>query len=148
MKPTPRRWFQYSLRTFLVLMTALAVWLGVVVNRAREQREAVEAIEALGGAVTYDWELEPNRKEPPGPGWLRTLIGDDFFQEVHEVALLSDFHSDVQPDSHIRSAIPQLKRLPQLKKLWYSVYASDDTNREITTALPNSELHAVGVGIY
>lgn len=50
-----RRWFQYSLRSFLVVVTALAVWLGVVVNRAREQREAVKAIEALGGSVMYDW---------------------------------------------------------------------------------------------
>lgn len=41
---TPRRWFQFSLRFFLVALTVLAFWLGVVVTRAREQREAVKAI--------------------------------------------------------------------------------------------------------
>ena len=51
-----RRWFQYSRRSFLVVVTSLAVWLGIVVNRAGEQQEAVKAIEALGGHVTYDWE--------------------------------------------------------------------------------------------
>jgi hypothetical protein len=45
---TPRRWFQYSLRSFFVLVTAFAVWPGVVVDRARERREAVKAIEAFG----------------------------------------------------------------------------------------------------
>ena len=46
-----RRWFQYSLRTLLVLVTVLCVWLGVTVNRARKQREAVAAIQELGGTV-------------------------------------------------------------------------------------------------
>ena len=36
-----RRWFQYSLRTLFVLVTVLCVWLGVTVERARKQREAV-----------------------------------------------------------------------------------------------------------
>ena len=54
-----RRWFQYSLRSFLVILTALAVWLGVVVNRARVQREAVKAIEALGGCHFYDCHYAP-----------------------------------------------------------------------------------------
>ena len=52
-----RRWLQYSLRSFLVVLTAFAIWLGVAVNRAREQREAVKAIEALGGTVTYDFQV-------------------------------------------------------------------------------------------
>jgi hypothetical protein len=48
MKPR-RRYLTFSLRTLFVLTTAFAIWLGVVVNRAREQREAIKAIEALGG---------------------------------------------------------------------------------------------------
>ena len=37
-KPKPnRRWLQYSLRTFFVLLTVFGVWLGVVVHRANEQ---------------------------------------------------------------------------------------------------------------
>jgi hypothetical protein len=74
MKPT-RRLFQYSLRSFLILMTALAVWLGVIVNRAREQREAVEAIEAVGGRVVYAGGFYI-------PAWIRQCLGKDLFENV------------------------------------------------------------------
>ncbi len=47
MKPT-RRYLTFSLRTFFFVLTAFAVWLGVIAERAREQREAVRAIGALG----------------------------------------------------------------------------------------------------
>ena len=56
-----RRWFQYSLRTLLVLVTVLCVfcvWLGLVSERARKQREAVAAIEAMGGVVYYDYQVD------------------------------------------------------------------------------------------
>lgn len=41
MRPA-RRWFQYSLRAFFVVMTALGIWLGLIVNSARDQREAID----------------------------------------------------------------------------------------------------------
>ena len=69
-------------------MTALAVWLGVVVNRATEQREAVEAIEALGGYVIYDWQAPSSDAEQlAGPAWLRRAVGDDFFRTLAKRAL-------------------------------------------------------------
>lgn len=58
-----RRWFQYSLRSFFVILTALSIWLGVTVKRAREQREAVEAIVTSGGVVAY------NDKSARGQTW-------------------------------------------------------------------------------
>jgi hypothetical protein len=51
-----RRWLQFSLRTLLMLMLAFACgfgWLAYKIERAREQREAVKAIEGLGGSVDY-----------------------------------------------------------------------------------------------
>ena len=98
-----RRWFQYSLRTFLVVLTAFAVWRGVVIHRAREQREAVKAIEAAGGIVRYDWQYDSFRarrdgvsfdsplsnsmREPSGPLWIRRIVGDEFFQQVWAVQI-------------------------------------------------------------
>lgn len=38
-KPS-NRYLTFSLRTLFLALTALAVWLGIVVNRAREQRES------------------------------------------------------------------------------------------------------------
>jgi hypothetical protein len=48
-----RRWAQFSLASLFVVVTILCVWLSVVVNRAHRQRDAVAAIEALGGEVGY-----------------------------------------------------------------------------------------------
>lgn len=100
---SPRRYLTFSLRKLFVLLTALAVWLGVVVHRAREQREAVEAIEAAGGVVRYDWQydsfvarrdgvsfdfpLSNSMREPSGPLWMRRFIGDEFFQQVWAVQI-------------------------------------------------------------
>jgi hypothetical protein len=50
------RWYQYSLRTLVVFVMLCAVacsWLAVKMEQARKQREAVEAIEKLGGVAKY-----------------------------------------------------------------------------------------------
>ena len=48
----------------------------MLATRAHRQHAAVNAIRAAGGTVVYDYENEGSR--PPGPAWLRNLIGDDF----------------------------------------------------------------------
>jgi hypothetical protein len=83
----PRRWLRFSLRSLLVLVTVLCVWLGVKVNQARRQKEAVAALQELGATVTYaQHRVGPNAfnhdRELDVPGWLRELAGDDFFQSV------------------------------------------------------------------
>lgn len=84
-----RRWYQYSLRTLLIVMVLASVgmsWLTVKMRRAARQREAVEAIRKLGGWVVYDYQSgSAARPTPPGPAWLRRLLGDDFFAEVTDV---------------------------------------------------------------
>ena len=84
-----RRWYQYSLRTLLVFVTLFALacsWLAVKLQQAKRQREAVEAIRMLGGRVAYDYELDAYGDiipgEPPGPAWLRQILGDDLFCTV------------------------------------------------------------------
>ena len=47
-----RRWFQYSLRTLLVLMLLACIgmgWIAVKLQQVRRERAAVAAIEGLGG---------------------------------------------------------------------------------------------------
>jgi Leucine Rich repeat len=84
-----RRWLRFSLRSLLILVTILCVWLGVKVNQARRQKEAVDALSKVGAAIRYEHQLSDTHprdfaveKELDVPRWLRDLAGDDFFQTV------------------------------------------------------------------
>jgi hypothetical protein len=120
-----RCYLQFSLRGFLVSLTAFAIWLSVIANRAREQQEAVKAIEAMGGAVYYDWQIEYEHSEkpgllfsinhdkpPPGPDWLRRLIGAEFFQDAEAV-----FLDQFAPEGSALNAIPRIQQLRTVRIL-------------------------------
>ena len=122
-KPKPkRRWWQYSLRTFFVLLTVLCVWLGWMAHRANEQRKAVAAIIELGGTVYYDYQLDHSRNpindaEPPGWKWMVQLVGVDYLHNAVavEISVLSPLEAP-------------LRQLPALKKLeLFSTQVSDVT---------------------
>ncbi len=85
-----RRLWQFSLRSFLLLIAVVSVWLGLWVNHARRQKDALDAILKLHGFVEYahqfpDGKRRPkplNTAEPPGPAWLRERLGDEYFVRV------------------------------------------------------------------
>ena len=89
MKANPsRRRFQFRLRTLFVFMTLVccgAGWLSFRLRQGRQQRDAVNTVERLGGSVSYDYENVSMHFGPrlpkPGPEWLRNLLGDEFFTE-------------------------------------------------------------------
>ena len=85
-----RRWFRFSLKMFVVVLTVFCVWLGLLVHRVNKQKEAVQWVKDQGGAVFYDfeWNVEGGQiddPQPPGPDWLRELIGVDYFADVVKV---------------------------------------------------------------
>lgn len=89
-----RRWIRYSLRTLLVVVTIASAgfgWLGVKVRQAQRQKEAVEAIVKLDGYVMYDFQTNSRNfsASPPGPDWLRKVLGVDFLASVTFVSLKS-----------------------------------------------------------
>lgn len=137
-----RRWFQYSLRSFFVVVAAVAVWLGIIAHRAREQQEAVRAIEALGGRVRYDWQFEQDDpfgedvQERGGPRWLRRAVGDDYFQSVESVSLVAGSLGE----SQIMELVPSLQRLRWLKRLSVPLDMSEAGIKELRKALPNCEI--------
>ena len=78
-----RRQFQFSIRSLLVLVIAVALpfsWLGVEMKKAREQKEAVAAISKAGGDVCYNIYCGSSSQicVPPRSGWLDNVLGDDF----------------------------------------------------------------------
>ena len=104
------RWRTISLRGLLLLIVVIALWLGWIANKARQQREAVAALQEFGGFLHYDWEFvngpvkvpegnlvwtptwgkfTPGRK-PWAPDWLRRPMGDEYFQSIAHVSLCVD----------------------------------------------------------
>ena len=51
--------FRFKLRTLLVAITALGVWMGWHVMAARRQAAAVADVRKLGGWVLYDFQFDP-----------------------------------------------------------------------------------------
>jgi hypothetical protein len=89
------RWYQYSLRAILVTVAVVAAGCGLVmlrVNEVRSQREVIHAIEGSGGLFIYwgknpaEWELIFFELEPPGPAWLRSVLGDFYFARSVELS--------------------------------------------------------------
>jgi hypothetical protein len=128
------RWrFQFSIRPLLVLTIAVAVpcsWLAVDMKAAREQHDSVEALAKMRGKIFYEWQFDadgnllPNA-QPPGPEWLRNLLGGDFFTTVVGADLansVSRLANDVSD-----AGLAHLARLTQLQWLWLDRTKITDT---------------------
>jgi len=90
-----RRW-RFSLRGLLVLVLISAVifaGLGWRWRRAQRQAAIVEALRKTGVAhVMYDYEVHTSDEGDLGrvtivPPWLRRVLGEDFFSDVHDVTI-------------------------------------------------------------
>jgi hypothetical protein len=120
-----RRWFKFSLRALLVLITLMCVWLASQVNSARRQKEAVTAILKVGGMVNYDWQYGPpakptgnylldygqslsNSGSPPRP-WLSRVFGDDCFQTATGVLFNTPNPNATKADYDQIANLPALK---------------------------------------
>ncbi len=106
-----RTYLRSSVRGLILLVLVIGVGLGWMVQSARNQHNAVAAIEKAGGSVSYDWEWRngtdiPGRK-PWAPRSLVDPIGVDYFGHVTAVSL----------PGATDAAIVQVARLTQLQRL-------------------------------
>ena len=100
---TQRRWLRFSLRGLFVIVTVIAIWMGISVHQIRTQRDAVRQIQAAGGTVMYDYhEVSPRTVstagKPRGPEWLRNLAGPELFDRPVWVSLYTP-HGDEWSDA-------------------------------------------------
>ena len=113
------RWrFQFGVRSLFVLALAVAIscsWLVIQWQQAKEQKAAVEGIEESGGwaRVEYDYQRDEagnwiQNAEPPGPEWLRKVLGDEFFTNVVGVSLSGN---ETDPGLNWLEDLPKLERL-------------------------------------
>lgn len=138
---TRRRWFQFSLRGLLALLTVLAIWLGIVVKRNRDEQQVVKTIEVAGGRIQYDWqsiERDPFPADPApiGPVWLRRAVEDDYFQSAESVSFLNGSIDK----SQIIALVPALQRLRGLKRISIPPDMSEAEKTKLRAALPNCEI--------
>lgn len=77
---------RFSLRFLLVIVTVIAIWLGVVTNGAGVQRRAAWIVHKYGGEVEYDWE-DQKMAGPQAPRWLQEFLGDHYFQRLVSVRI-------------------------------------------------------------
>ena len=134
-----------------------ALTLALTVNSARKQREAVAAIKALGGGIAYEHEYYSPRQEPPGPEWLRELVGEEYFFTIiivllhsttvtdegleHLQGLTSLQHLNLNSTKVTDEGLEHLKGLTNLEYLsLYDTKVTDEGENKLQKALPNCEI--------
>ena len=95
---------RFSLRALLIALTAICIWLGVKVNHARNNRQAIDAARSMGAFIEYAHQFpkgygKPGSRrdgnaQPPGPAWLRNLVGDEYFVSVVGLQFLKETPAD------------------------------------------------------
>lgn len=130
-----RRWFRYSLRTFLLLVTITCIVLGLYVKRQRDRHVAIETILGWGGVVDFtDWRAvnvkdsrdrfvalmgrsrtgRPRPVFPPqGDAWQRRIFGKYYGSSIVRVSISKSPFSptDATIDVRVLSYLPDVKRL-------------------------------------
>ncbi len=117
-------------------VTLFCILLAWQLHRAKQQKEAVAAIQAAGGWVHYDYQrpdslngtIDPQAR-PWEPPWLLELVGIDFFHDVVEVnmAYNDDGLHRLDNAGPAVNIAPQLTHFPRLKWLLISgPYIDDD----------------------
>ena len=103
-----RRWFQWSLRTLFVVVTVLSVALGIVLHRARTRREALRAIDELGGGYSITI---------GGTAWLRSIVNDDKY--FYDISRISFRNTPERPftDENLASVIDSINTFKRPKLL-------------------------------
>jgi Leucine-rich repeat (LRR) protein len=102
---TRRRWFQFRLRTLLVMTVLTGTGLTAIripLQRARAQQHAVKAILNMGGTIDYSDQYS-------WPEWLRISLGDELGKNVSAVYLADKTLAEADL-MHVQ-AFPQLTSL-------------------------------------
>ena len=132
-----RRWFQFSLRTLLIVTTLLAVGTGLLsqrIARKRKEWDAVQAILRFGAAVRFD--RDTSDANATGPSWLREILGKNFFAEVVAVNV-----THVQSEDEL---LAKIKELPELVRLQLSDCRITDSGLENLEGLIHLQELSVG----
>lgn len=116
----PRRWLRFSLRSLLLVVTGLSIWLGLHLDAVRRQSAAIAEVKRLGGRACYDYQYagdgELTEGESPSPVWLFGWLGPDFFHDVVFVDMSrnADGQENTQTTDEIKAVLPDFRELRTL----------------------------------
>jgi hypothetical protein len=110
-----RRWFQFRLRTLLLLVTVFAVLFGWVAHKAhnaREQKRVVAWLREKEAFMRYDYQIDDQGEDIinaalPGPKWIRDVLGIDFVDSV----VLAYVMCDRLDDYSVLAGLPDLEEV-------------------------------------
>lgn len=130
-----RRWLQFSLRTFLVLLTLLGIWLGRHVELTKRQKRSVAVWRDLGAEIGCRHEMVrakdgriyfESRLDPPAPAAVRRWLGDEHFETVVKVQLVTSKQL-TEEDFAALTGLPDLQTL----EIYARFQLDDETIRQL-----------------
>jgi len=101
---------RFSLRSLAILFATICIWTAWFANRVFEQRRAIQWVEQNGGYAGYDFELDKrlvwfDHPKPPGPRWIRELIGIDWFASITYVSLMHCEINNISPLANLTNLV-------------------------------------------
>ena len=90
-----RRWFQFSLRTFLIAVTLFGGWIGWNLHEVRQRKQALEFIVLRKGTVSVYSNNDVMEREPPWRAsklpWMWRMLGSEPIRKIDLGMNLSGF---------------------------------------------------------
>ncbi len=138
-----RRFWRFGLRSLLLGVTVVCLWMAFLGNSARRQNLVVAALEKAGGTIRYDyqvvatpgkapgWSCDPDA-EPPEPSWLLKLTGCGYFHNVVAVGFLGGGVTE--------SELALLAQLPKLKSVTLCETKIVDNRRKLARPIQDVDL--------
>ena len=131
---------RYSLRGLMLLVTLVAVSLGIWTNRSLDQRRTIARIRSLGGDVKYS---------PGSTTLLEHYLGRDFVTSVAEVQLYRAEPEDLQfhQVNDAAAFIECVRRLPSVKRIEGLELDHQELAERIRIAIPHVEVRLYYGGV-
>jgi hypothetical protein len=161
----PSRWFRYSLRMFLLMVTVLCILLGRYMKQKRDKQLAIQTIVGWRGTIHFDYEPSPLERmqlaenaarlgtppvfpepPPPGPAWLWRYLGERFFADAVEVEL--PYLGDEIELPHLRDKKVDFGALAPLTKIRrLRIRQTKNLDNELRHLKKLPELEVLGLGL-
>ena len=148
-KNRPRK-RSFSLKFLLVVITGVCIWLTVHADRARKQKQAVEAIVNYGGWAYYDYSYPTSQydhtgnpdQESPVPEFLLESLGVDFFHSVVTANFVVDSTKGrLENPNGAPAPLDQLLNCPNIRTIYLKDRQVDDDGLRIVGKL--KKLHTL-----